>query len=177
MAAELSNQVYTAPQAPDYLGHYAELLRSIPNYGDQFARAQIQQAQLEQAQAQFELMKQKAKAFTDLYPAWKAAQIEKLQQEAATFPYKQALLQEQAGLARARGLMYQPPTDNADPTAGAMRPARPGSKPSEGGPISPFAPVPGLPRAPYTGDVPVVPAPVAIPESDVPPTGLTTTGE
>ena len=100
MAAELSNQVYTAPQAPDYLGHYAELIKSIPNYGLQFLAAQKAGAENAKAMQEYELMKQKAKAFLELYPAFKqqqmdkmAAQTELLREQRAQFPFRNALLQ------------------------------------------------------------------------------------
>ncbi len=178
MASELSNQVYTAPQAPDYLGHYAELVRNIPDYGKQFAQAQIQAAQLERANAEYEIMKQKAKSFTELYPAWKAAQIAKLAAETSTFPYKQALLQEQAGLAKARAGMYTGTGANApgDPLASITRANRPGSKPgTSGSPIDPWKPIPGLPNSPYpTAPVTAPPLATAPIESDTPPTAITT---
>ncbi len=162
MAAELSNQVYTAPQAPDYLGHYAELLKSIPNYGLQFLAAQKAGAENAKAMQEYELMKQKAKAFLELYPAFKAAQIAKLQGEAGTFPYKQALLQEQAALARARAAGLTPPAGGSDnPFGDIVVPTAPGTPTQKAPALNPNAPPPPpLATAPTTpsptGGVPLL---------------------
>jgi hypothetical protein len=183
MASELSNQVYTAPQAPDYLGHYAELVRNIPDYGQKLAQAQIQQAQLEKAQQEYEFMKQKAKLFTELYPAFKQHQIDKMAAETATFPYRQALLAGQANYANARANMYSDPGGaSTNPTGGVPRTVLPGSKPAapaNTAPVYPFAqqllqprpafhvvPMPnaGAPVAP----VAVVPDPIESPNAPAP---------
>lgn len=137
--SELSNQVYQAPQAPDFLGHYSELVKSIPNYGLQFMAAQKADAERATQLQQYELMKQKAKAFMELYPSFKAAQIAKLQAEAATLPYKQALLQEQAGLANARALSLRPPAEGTPSQfAGIGLPPRPGTPDAKK--LDPFTP-------------------------------------
>jgi hypothetical protein len=141
--SQLSNQVYTAPQAPDYLGHYAELVKSIPNYGLQFLAAQAATAQNAKLRKEYELMDQKAKAFMELYPAFKNAQIAKLQAEAATYPYRQDLLASQAAYQRAHAAAWQPMTGN---TPGAFSDIKP-----SGGAAKTTGAAPGAPAA---GSVP-----------------------
>jgi hypothetical protein len=108
MASELATNVFTPGATPDYLGHYAELLKSIPNAGLQFLAAQKASAENANAQAQYEIAKQKAKAFIELYPAFKQAQIAKLNAEAATFPARQSLLESQAAYQRAHAASLDP---------------------------------------------------------------------
>lgn len=176
MAGEqLSNQVYTAPQAPDYLGHYAEMVKNIPNAGLQFLAAAKADAERANQLQQYEILKQKAKAFTDMYPAFRDAQIAKLRAEAATLPYRQALLREQAGLASARADSLRPPAAGMPSQfAGMTLPPRPGTPDAK---VDPFTPngvlaaqglPPGLPAPPVTDDVRLglgAPPPPALPEA------------
>lgn len=108
MASELATNVFTPQSTPDYLGHYAELLKSIPNAGLTFLAAQRASAENANAQAQYEIAKQKAKAFMELYPAFKNAQIAKLNAEAGTYPARQGLLEAQAAYARAHAASIDP---------------------------------------------------------------------
>lgn len=118
MASELATNVFTPQGTPDYLGHYAELLKSIPNAGLQFLAAQKASAENANAQAQYEIAKQKAKAFMELYPAFKNAQIAKLNAEAATYPSRQGLLEAQAAYARAHAASIDPSNYPAGNTYG-----------------------------------------------------------
>ncbi len=168
MAAELSNQVYTAPQAPDYLGHYAELINHIPNYGLQFLAAQKAGTDNQTALAQYELMKQKAKAFLELYPAFKqqqldkmAAQTELLREQRAQFPYRNALLQEQTALARARaGGLGPPPAGSKGAFEDVEVPEPPAGATRKAPAIDPNAPPPPplavAPKPSPTGGVPLL---------------------
>jgi hypothetical protein len=169
MASELAQNVFTAPQAPDYLGHYAELVRSIPNAGLQFLAAQQAAAQNAKLQAEYNLMSQKAKAFMDLYPAFKNAQIAKLQGEAATYPARQKLLEAQADYQRAHANMFNPPPPGEktrlDEIAGSIPPLPGGGAPAAA--VSPF-PTPGAPAAaPAPGVIEGVPeGPLPAPSVD-----------
>lgn len=118
MASELATNVFTPQGTPDYLGHYAELLKSIPNAGLQFLAAQRAASENANAQAQYEIAKQKAKAFMELYPAFKNAQIAKLNAEAATYPSRQGLLEAQAAYARAHAASIDPSNYPAGNTYG-----------------------------------------------------------
>jgi hypothetical protein len=175
-AGELSTNVYTAPQAPDYLAHYAELMRSIPDAGLKMAQAQAQQAQIEKANAEYEFMKQKAKQFTETYPAFKAHQEEmwrlqadKLRREAGLDPYKIQKLQAETDLLRGRAGQYNETGGGGkSPYAGVKRTALPGAS-TAAAPlfINPLAPAP--PKFSMVEGIPQTPPPPPPLESDVKP--------
>ncbi len=181
-AGELSNQVYTAPQAPDYLSHYAEIMRSIPDPGKQMAQAQLAQAQIEKANAEYEFMKQKAKEFTEQYPAFKdyqqqkwALELAKLRREGGMDPYRRDHLQAQTDLLRAR-VGEHTDTGGGDVLSNIPRRPLPGGGGGGGGNVNPFF----QPRPPGAA-APAEPGPVAapplrpiVPESNVDPTAITT---
>lgn len=169
MASELANNVFTAPQAPDYLGHYAELVKSIPNVGLQFLAAQQASAQNAKLQAEYQLMQQKAKAFMELYPPFKAAQIAKLQAEAATYPFKQDLLQSQAAFQRAHAKMYDQPSPGEptrlDEIAKSIPPRPGGGSPAAVSQfVAPGAPAAAAPNAGIIEGVPEGPLPAPVPQ-------------
>lgn len=172
----LSNNVYTAPQAPDLLGHAIELAKIIPNAGIEFQKAQAIASQNAKAQAEYQLMAQKAKAFMDLYPAFKEAQIAKLNAETANLPAKADLLRAQAKFQTNHANMYDP--NLASKGTGLEVFDEPMANLGKGGPTTPVA-TPGSPfqRLDADGNVVTTPeAPVAAPVA-VPNPGLSLGGD
>ena len=150
----LDHQVFTPGPARDYVGHALEIAKMYPDYAKQFQQAQAAEIARQQALLKYQTDAQKAQAFLDMYPDYRAAQIAQLRARAAQAEGQIPLYAAHADYYRSRsapvdpnimkgitGEGFQPPPLGAEDAA-----------PAPAAPATPTpAPAPGVDTSTLTG--------------------------